>query len=226
MKKILTTIALAGLAVISSHAQGLVIFSSSTQNTSTNNTAASLGAIASGKISGANNYYFALFYSASPITLGAFSGADTGGTNYAFDASSGLTLVTQSYAASTASTGRFAAISGNSDSSVGVPTIPSGGTAYFTVLGWSANLGTSISALQTSLAGGASGFLGQSVASGGLTLGNAALGGSQPDTALFGTSSPFIQGFTLGSVAPVPEPATIALAGLSGASLLLFRRRK
>jgi hypothetical protein len=34
------------------------------------------------------------------------------------------------------------------------------------------------------------------------------------------------QGFNMFGVAPVPEPSTIALAGLSSLALLLFRRRK
>jgi hypothetical protein len=32
--------------------------------------------------------------------------------------------------------------------------------------------------------------------------------------------------FTFSNVTPVPEPTTLALAGLSGLGLLLFRRRK
>ena len=35
-------------------------------------------------------------------------------------------------------------------------------------------------------------------------------------------SSDYINGF----IEPVPEPTTLALAGLGGLSLLLFRRRK
>ena len=58
-----------------------------------------------------------------------------------------------------------------------------------------------------------------------LTAGDGA-GVSTPS--LFGTTSPFSPGFTLGLVAPVaavPEPGTMALAALGGASLLLFRRK-
>jgi hypothetical protein len=52
-------------------------------------------------------------------------------------------------------------------------------------------------------------------------------GTGQPNTtpeALF-SGTGITQGFTLFAV-PVPEPATMALAGLGGLSLLLFRRRK
>lgn len=227
MKKILITTGLACAVALASQGQGLVIFSSGTQNISTNNSAGLITtqAAASGRTAGAGNYYYALFYSASPITsVGLFQGVDVGGNNYAFDASSGLTLVTQSYAASTATAGRFAAVNGNSDSSVGAQTIAAGSTAYFIVVGWSANLGTTLAQMEANL-GTVNGYLGESASSGAITLGNAALGGSTPDSALFGSGAPFIQAFTLGAV-PVPEPGTIALAAIGGASLLLLRRKK
>lgn len=35
-----------------------------------------------------------------------------------------------------------------------------------------------------------------------------------------------LQSFAIASVAPIPEPSTFALAGLAGAAMLIFRRRK
>ena len=69
LKKALTTIGLSCVVVATTQAQGLVNFTSSTQNTTTNNTMAALGATASGKIQGAGNYYFCLLYSPPPPRL-------------------------------------------------------------------------------------------------------------------------------------------------------------
>jgi len=66
----------------------------------------------------------------------------------------------------------------------------------------------------------------------------AAIGWSNPFTYITGanasdpngtaaiTSAGMMNAFGVAPIAVVPEPATLALAGLSGASLLLFRRRK
>lgn len=231
MKKLFVTIAAATAIVASSSAQGLVIFSSSTQNVSTNNSVAQLGATAGGKIqgsaSGGNGYYFALFYSTTtPSSTAALQG--TGGT-YAFANGSGWTFAgSGSLATNTGTAGRFAAAAPQSDGSVAIPTVAAGSDTYLVTIGWSANLGSTLSALETALnTPGDAGFIGQSVASGLIETGNAALGGSTPDSATFGSSAPFMQGFTLGSfVVATPEPATMALAAIGGASLLLFRRKK
>jgi hypothetical protein len=67
-------------------------------------------------------------------------------------------------------------------------------------------------------------------AKGGLTylgtsaLGTALLGGGAIGTpSAFGVSPGQIGGF---NVVPIPEPSSMALAGLGAAGLLLFRRRK
>lgn len=224
MKKTLIAISLATATVISSHAQGLVLFTSGTQNSSTNNTgnAPSLGAVASGRIAGVGNYYFALFYSATATTVGGSNtNAIQGNTGvYAFN-DSNWTAVPGVFglATNTSTAGRFSASSPNADSSTTIPTIAAGNTAQFVVVGWSASLGTTLAQLEADYNTGI-GFLGQSVVSGPISLGN---GGTLPTPALFGGVAPSIQGFTLASV---PEPATMALAAIGGASLLLFRRRK
>jgi hypothetical protein len=218
MKKTLFTIALAGLAACSLQAQGLVIFSSSTQNMSTNN------GVSSGKTLGAGNFYYALFQSVAATTVAGNGSTAVQGLN----ASSVLTDGNWSlvgYAASTATAGRFAATAPNGDGSTTVG-VTGGNAEQFVVIGWSVNLGQTISALQTALAtGGTTGFLGQSVVSGSITTGNGAL---LPTPNTFQASAPQMQAFTLGSftVASTPEPGTMVLAGLGGLALLGLRRKK
>jgi len=226
MKKILTTMGLAGVVALTSHAQGFVFFSSSTQNMSTNNVGGLMPGVnaTAGKTTGvANSFYYALFESSSPIALTAQQGNAGGLSGYAFMNGS-VTLDTDPTAvpaANTATAGRFAATNPNADTSSTVPGIAGGATAYFIVVGWSANLGTSIAALEANL-GSTQGMLGQSAASGALVLGN---GGLTPTPNLFGGTAPTIQAFTLAPTT-IPEPASMALVALGGASLLLFRRKK
>jgi hypothetical protein len=227
MKKIILAVSLATAMAASSYAQGLVFFASSTQNTSTNNTLAQLGNTASGRIAGVGNFYFALFYSATATTVGGTQTGAIQGTNgvYAWS-DSNWTMIGSTIATNTASAGRFAAAVPNADGSTTIPTVASGSTAQFLVIGWSSNLGGSIAALQNALTTpGMAGFLGESEVSGSIALGN---GGSNPTPQLFGAALPNLQGFTLGSfaVASTPEPGTLALAALGGASLLAFRRKK
>lgn len=223
MKKILLTIGLVSLAVISSQAQGYVLFSSSTQNISTNNTAGIITtqASTSGKTLGAGNYYYALFWSATGngITT-AIQGNTTG---YAWTVA-GWTADTDATAAaaSTGTAGRLAATAPNGDGSTTVAGITGGNPYYFAIVGWSASLGTTLAQAEQNASTGI-GYIGQSAVSGAITTGN---GGSIPAPLLMGGGAPSIQAFTLGAVAPVPEPTTMAMAALGGASLLLFRRRK
>jgi hypothetical protein len=223
MKKSLVTIGLASIVALSSYAQGFVIFSSSTQNMLTNNTGNIVSqATASGKVQGAGNYYFALFYSTTVGSGAAISGGAL--SQYAFNDTADWTMVTQSYGANTATAGRFAAIAPNADNTTTVNGLAGGANANFLVVGWSANLGTNIASMELALVTpGTAGYLGQSVVSGVETAGN---GTSIPAPSLFGASAPSIQAFTLGSeYVPTPEPGTLALAALGGASLFAFRRK-
>jgi hypothetical protein len=228
MKKLILLMSLTSALASLSHAQGLVLFTSGPQASSTNNTLAQLGATAVGRLAPANSYYFALFYSATATTVaGSSSNSVSGygsGQGYAFN-DSNWTQVTSTLGTNTSTAGRFSANNPNADGSTTIPNLTAGNTAEFLVLGWSSNLGNSVGALVTALnTPGTSGFIGESVVSGPIATGN---GGSLPTPALFGGSAPYIQGYTLGSfIIPVPEPGTMALAALSGASLLLFRRRK
>ena len=95
-----------------------------------------------------------------------------------------------------------------------------GQALFYEVAGWSASLGTTWNpAWLTGNFGGKLGNFGVSVA-----VSGTAGGGSPPAPAwnLFGGTG--LQGFNLPSI--VPEPSSMALAGLGAAALLIFRRRK
>jgi hypothetical protein len=218
MKKILITIAIATAAVVSTQAQGLVFFSSSTQNMSTNSATV-------GKTSGAaGSFYYALFVSPTATTVGGTQTGAIQGTNgvYAFN-DANWTYVALGTNSTTA--GRFQATGQNADGSVTVTTVAGGAAAQFVVVGWSANLGSTLSALEQAIAiNGTTGLMGESLVSGPITLGNGALIGTPT---IFGGVAPSIQAFTLGgfTITSTPEPGTLALAALGGASLLMFRRK-
>jgi hypothetical protein len=93
---------------------------------------------------------------------------------------------------------------------------------FYEVAGWSASLGPVFNPnWLNNQFGGVSGFFGVSgIASG------AAGGGSPvpaPALPLFGGTG--LQGFSM-TPTTVPEPTSMALAGLGAAALLIFRRRK
>ena len=116
------------------------------------------------------------------------------------------------------------------------PSYSSGNPAqafYYLIFGWSANLGGS-GAASTILGEATSGIwsapgyygfsaVGQDVSGNpAASLAAVNLFGNPTTISGFGLSS----GFDLLSVTSTPEPGTMALAALGGASLLLFRRRK
>ena len=232
MKKIILTLALAGSALYSSHAQGWVLFNNGTTTKVQTNSV--VGGVATGNTvandgTTAGTYYYALFYSLTSNSV-AGSAAAVVGTNgtYAFNAT-GWTFASPSfgadYATNTTSVGRFNSTVADPLNNNGTQ-VPSGAAQYFTVIGWSANIGSTWSAVQSYLANPTFiGWVGESIVSGQITPGT---GGVSTPPAIFGTGAGFITGFTLGEVtaAAVPEPGTLALAALGGASLLLFRRRK
>lgn len=107
-----------------------------------------------------------------------------------------------------------------------------GTTESIMVVGWSGNLGSTWGAVSNMLANWST--LGSEVV-GNAFFGESATGFVNPGTVnpgpvIFGVGSGLISNPS-GSpmnlyLLPVPEPTTIALAGLGGLSLLLFRRRK
>jgi len=125
--------------------------------------------------------------------------------------------------ASVAATG-WAAPSGGTYSTAGID--------YYTILGWNASLGT-WATIQSELSAGTlggNGWFGQSVVAynysggGGSGLGAVGLFSGSAQTGLAGSGGlPAVGGLVLN---PIPEPATLALAGLGGLSMLFLRRRK
>jgi len=99
-----------------------------------------------------------------------------------------------------------------------------GATKFFEVAGWSSSLGATfnngwLTALPGDAIWGAGGLFGlSSVGSGVATAAPA------PPFPLFGGTA--LSGFNLAPVGTVPEPTSMALAGLGAAALLIFRRRK
>ena len=133
----------------------------------------------------------------------------------------------------TTTAGRLVAVNPNVGSQV---SWSPGTTNYIILVGWSANLGTSWSAAQTALNTPATlaalttpAYFGISAVGAITTLSTL----TSPGANVFGAAT--AQGTPInGSLntqlylvptTPVPEPGTMALAALGGASLLLFRRR-
>jgi len=99
-----------------------------------------------------------------------------------------------------------------------------GSTMFFEVAGWSASEGATwnngwlVNNAPNNSFNWASGFFGLSGIASGVATASPA-----PAFPLFGGTA--LSGFTM-DVVPVPEPTSMALAGLGAAALLIFRRRK
>ena len=232
MNKVLLTLTLISAVAITTHGQGQITFSPSTQKISVNSVidGSATGLIPANASTTATTYYFALFASATAHAVGGTQTAPILGydgtpaalqSTYAF-ADPNWELV--DYGVNTVA-GKFIGNEQNSAGTTTVPGIPGGSTAQFVVVGWSAALGSNIEQLGDSLGnpGTYYGLIGQSAVSGAITLGN---GAGIPTSALFGPGAPFIQGFTLGQFIYIPEPAALALGGLGGLALLAFRRKQ
>lgn len=236
MKKLLTIAALAGVTSLS-NGQGLVNIANSalaTTKISINNASVSSPSISLLPAT-ADQFYFALFVApsttASPETYYQTPGAPYAPAND--PTSNGFALATSSTyapggftAANIATAGRISLLAAQQDSyidaEIGNSFANAGGDeADFLVVGWSANLGTSWSAVEPLIdTGTAAGYVGESdVAQ--LIVG----AGSIPVPAVFGGASPNAQGFIL-EPTPIPEPAPFALCGFGPAALVIFRPRK
>jgi hypothetical protein len=231
MKKILTTLAVTGLT-IAAIAQGTVQWEGSggllivqTNSTDYSTFGANPGqANANGTVGNISPntvslYYFELLTSATATT------APTTATQLAGWSDTGL------WASNTAAgNGHIAQGAPSSDNTAA--NWPAGTAQNVVLVGWSANIGGAYAAALTSLqnwstAGVANAYFGVS------TVGNLTSGTANPGVIIFGANAGQIdnpgasplQLDALG-VASVPEPGTLALAALGGASLLMFRRKK
>jgi hypothetical protein len=199
-------------------AQGLVALQDTSVTVSTNMT--TVGGTVGPMGLAAGNYKFELLFIAdpsgettsiptfTPATLGSWTDSTLSGTNSG-PAGPALGHIT----------GEFGA------TGISVPGWLSGEEAFYVVLGWSANEGT-WAQVQVALNGGSWLTTGPNGGLFGASSVGYAMAATAPSPAmiLFGSSPGLIN--TPWQLTPVPEPSTIALAGLGGLSLLLFRRRK
>jgi len=210
MKKILTTIAIVATAA-GAFAQGYVTLSNGA------GTYYSTNGVAAGEAASTTAYYF-------DVLVESWTGSVVPATAASILAGSWLDTGVVTYNAANGQPGKIVAQSDVTAANWNV-----GVTNEFIIVGWTANLGTTWSGVSGALAAinastpGSWGFSAASFEASGpaspgtpSTLWSGALG---PQT--YGT--PIATGVNL---TPVPEPTTLALAGLGGLSLLLIRRRK
>jgi hypothetical protein len=230
MKKIIATLTiLSALAVVSSYGQGTVgLNNTGGTRISTNSVVggAATGFTAVNDGTAVNSFYYALFWSTAQTTVGGTQTGAISGTNgvYAFNAAGWNNGSVSSFSTNT-SAGRFVPSAPNSDTSASVSGLAGGTSAQFVIIGWSGNIGNTITAVQNYLANPTqNGWVGESLVSGPFAPGTL---GSTPAATIIGAAYPNIPGFTLGLVTPsVPEPTTLALAVLGFGSLLALRRKK
>jgi len=222
MKKLVATLSLAALAT-GAFAQGFVTIANNggvtAVNTMTQGVLAKTGTAAS-------SFYYDVLINASTVTT---IDASLQGLAAAGWSDSGLTAVNGTGALGA---GKMTAV--NTSSSAWAASTEMSAI----VIGWSGNLGTSVSNALAAVAGG---HLGSTGWTGGTITGTEYVGYTTIATAVSGstagTAAALFNSLTSASVpvpisgtttlfAAVPEPGTMALAGLGVASLMIFRRRK
>jgi len=177
---------------------------------------------------GVGSYLYALFASASATTVNGYSNSVLGAANahYAF-LDNNWTLV--AYGKSTAVRGRLTSTSTDNSGQTPVIGFAGGAGVRFVIVGWSANIGNDIAAVQTWFNNGSpasDGWIGQSAVSGLLQLGDGAI---IPAPVVMGPLAPALQGFALGLASPNPSasypppgvPAPVISSTLMGNTIKL-----
>jgi hypothetical protein len=225
MKKILTILALASAATFV-QAQGTVILNTVSGLYAVSTNAASLGGGIGKTGVAAGQFDYALLIanyggpvpSSSPLDA-AWSGAVLTGVNFT------------GVAGGTAGQGGGA---GAAIAAWGAPTGPNYSDAtekYYMIVGWSSNLGANWGVVSADLASGWATLPAQNAFFGTSAIGFGFSGGGPnnlPAPSLYGVQALAMPGGLQSGfqLMVIPEPTTLALAGLGGLSLLLFRRRK
>jgi hypothetical protein len=220
MKKIIAILAV-GVSAISGMSQGLVTINQTSFNITSNSTSIGGG---SGVIGGvANSFYFALLTIADPTgstvlpVISSKSDLTSSWINTGITGTNGTGL--------TAS--KLIAI-GGIPGATGTGLAGGGATNFFVVVGWSAALGSTWSAVASQIQSG--NYVNPTALLGYTSVGYGVASDLAPGFSVFGSAAgqiPTTAGsFVLTPVAPVPEPSTLVLAGLGGLSLLAFRRKK
>jgi len=237
MKKIIALIAsVLGLTLIS-YGQGTVSLNGSTYLVTTNT-----GTGTSGLTGGNKQFYYTVLVStyggATPSAISLTGGA----SQFSGSVGSGWTWA-GIYGTNNAVT--KGGIQAPSTQSL-APGIWDGGTVngtytgattrYYEVIGWSANEGSDWGTISNSIVTGTWSVTGAGAWFGASLIGFNYSGGNgsgEGATSLFATSaatgllgSGLTTALVLSPITAVPEPSTMALAALGGASLLLFRRRQ
>jgi len=236
MKKILTILSIGALATMS-YAQGTItINSSAAAYAMYTNSAVGVnfggpgtGGVSGKTAAGASNFYYQLLIQ-SYTGLGV---VDNPNAANGWVSAGGLALANSSPIAAGGIAGPGGA-SGAAVSNWGAPTggsASAGGTEmYYMLVGWSSSLGNSWTTVYNDIV--------NNTWSGNNEVGWSAVGygysgggpQSVPAPSVFGVTASepggFTSGITLYATPSIPEPSTLALAGLGSLSLLLFRRRK
>jgi hypothetical protein len=203
MKKLLTIIALAGVATLT-HAQGIINWQNSTA------TLISAGGSSTPNVAG--QFIYAVFI--APSSTVTTSNQPSAILDSAFQSA-------VAYNTNAAAAGRL-----NTRNGLDVGFAP-GTTVDVIIRGWSVNAGRTWAEALAYWNNGAPAtdmYIGGSLIANDFVLG----GGAIPVNNVMGVTPNVVGGFNMGLVPGVivPEPSSMALAGIGAAALLLFRRRK